>query len=484
MKNSRLKNRQRTYMGTRLRIVVAASIFAAASLLLIVVFNLSEVEETRAFSSGDFRTVASGEWNETSVWETYDGKDWSEAHMPPGEGSYKVLVSAGNELTLSEEMVLSEIIIDEGGRLNIETNTVKLAAMNGKSGITCNGTLSLGTGIIEGEGDLIIGAKATLMTGNENGIDKAGKTGSIQLKGKKEFSKDAQYIFNGSILQNTGNGLPAIMRNLTIDNTSGVQLDQSIFVLDKINLIKGNLITGKYTLTIGTSPIATGEIERVSGAICGKVKRWYGQVNNKNVMFPVSDGSTVNIFTFASGTSEADKGMIEMNFNSGKLEKNSDNPFEARHVVVGIGERGYYTAFLSNGPDECWLKITSALTGSNNENKISWKIDKNTKSQTANNGTTNVPGKIAKTDNIQNIIFGPNPFKENFFVRFYSEAATKAHIQLMNSAGQIVFNDAMEVTEGVNQYEYVPKQILTPGTYVLQVNNTSEIHTLKVVKGN
>jgi len=470
-------------MGTHMRIVVAGSIFAAASLLLIIVFNISDVEDTRAYSTGDFRTVSSGEWNETSIWETYDGKKWNEAPMPPGEGMYKVIVSSGNEITLSDEMVLEEIIIDEKARLNIEANSIRLSKMNGKSSILCNGTLSLGTSIIEGEGDIIIGAKATLLTGNENGINRSGKTGSIQLKGKKEFSKDAIFIYNGTIPQKTGNGLPNILRNLIIDNASNVQMDQSIFIVDKLTLKKGNLITGRYTLTIGTSTMATGEIERISGAICGKVKRWYGAINKNNLLFPLTDGTTINIFSYSSVTPEADKGMVEMNFNFGKIEKNSSNPIEGKNVVVGIGEKGYYTASLSNGPEECSLKITSALTGSNNENKISWKIDKNNNNQ-VNNSVPNTSEKIDKIDNIQNIIFGPNPFTETFFVRFSSETSGLADIQLMNINGQIVYKQPMQIAEGINQFEYVPKQLLPPGTYILQVNNASEIHTIKIVKGN
>lgn len=58
-----------------MRIVIGTSIVAAASLLLIVVFNLSDVKETRAFSSGDYRTISSGDWGQTDIWEVFDGKN-------------------------------------------------------------------------------------------------------------------------------------------------------------------------------------------------------------------------------------------------------------------------------------------------------------------------------------------------------------------------------------------------------------------------
>ena len=483
MSKKKLRNRQRTYMSTQMRIVIGASIFAAASLLLIVVFNLSDVKETRAFSSGDYRTIASGDWSDTETWQVYDGKDWSEAAMPPGTGTQTIVVSEGTELILTEEVAVSNIVIDEGGTLKLETNSVRAMKSNGKGSIVVNGTISFGDAIIEGDADFIAGNKATIMIGSGNGIDRKGESGNIQLKGKKEWSKEARYIFNGSVLQRTGNGLPSILRNLVIDNASGVEMDQSIFVLDELFLNKGNLYTGRYTLTLGTSAIATGEVKREAGAVCGKFKRWYGPANFKDVSFPVSDASSVNVFSFTSELPEYQKGMIELQFHEGSLEMQGKNPFEARQVVVGITEKGYYTALLSNGPEEAWLKITSALSGSNNENKVSWKIGKSKTANTAASGAPKpVPGRVENTEFIQNILVGPNPFKEKFFVRFFSEANTLAHIQLMNGSGQVIYSEQMKVEEGSNQFEYVAKQDLPPGIYVLRISNASEIHTMKVIR--
>ena len=81
-----------------------------------------------------------------------------------------------------------------------------------------------------------------------------------------------------------------------------------------------------------------------------------------------------------------------------------------------------------------------------------------------------------------NIILGPNPFKDTFIVRFLSDEAAIANVQLMNAAGQIVYNEKMDIVEGNNQFEYTSKQDLSPGTYVLQISNHHEIHTMKLVR--
>jgi hypothetical protein len=478
MSKNKLRNRQTAYLSTRMRIVIGASIFAAASLLLIVVFNISDVKESRAFSSGDYRTITSGDWSDNNTWEVYDGENWSSAAMPPGPGVKTIVVSAGNELAVTEEVSLSELIIEEGGNVRLDANSLRLMKTDAKGGILCKGKLDMGTAIIEGDGDFIVEAGATLFIGSDSGIDKKGASGNVQLRGKRVFSKDASYIFNGTIQQHSGNGLPTVLRYLVIQNTSGVELDQSFFVIDTLALRNGILKTGKYVVTVGSSTTAPGYVESFKGAVSGKLKRWYGPSNFKEVVFPVTDTKAVNIFSFTSDVPEFQKGMIELNYHEGSLSNVSSNPFDARQVVVGITEQGYYTALLSNGPEEAWLKITSAVAGADRLNKISWKISKSARSKQ----NTDESVKLASNENIQNIVFGPNPFKDTFFVRFHSDASSLAFVQLMNAGGQLVYNEQMNVYEGSNQFQYKAKSALPPGVYMLRISNTSEIHTMKVIK--
>lgn len=478
MSKNKLRNRQTAYLSTRMRIVIGASIFAAASLLLIVVFNISDVKETRAFSSGDYRTIASGDWSDSNTWEVFDGDNWRTASMPPGPGVSTIVVTSGNELAVTEEVSLTELLIEEGGHVRIDANSLRLMTTDAKGGITCKGKLDMGTAIIEGDGDFIVEQGATLFIGSDSGIDKKGASGNIQLRGKREFSKDATYVFNGTVLQHSGNGLPSVLRYLVFDNSSGVELDQSFFVVDTLTLKKGVVKTGRFVVTVGSSTSSAGFVESANGAISGKLKRWYGPANYKEVSFPVTDMKSVNLFNFSSDVQEFQKGMIEMNYHEGSLSNVSTNPFDARQVVVGITEQGYFTALLSNGPEEAWLKITSAVAGADRLNKISWKISKSTRSKQNNDESV----KLASTENIQNIVFGPNPFKDTFFVRFHSDASSLAFVQLMNAGGQLVYNEQMNVYEGSNQFQYKPKSELPPGVYMLRISNTSEIHTMKVIK--
>lgn len=60
--------------------------------------------------------------------------------MPPDNGNNQVLVTGGHELTLSEDMLISNITVDEDSKLTLEANTIKISKYKNKGGVICNGT--------------------------------------------------------------------------------------------------------------------------------------------------------------------------------------------------------------------------------------------------------------------------------------------------------------------------------------------------------
>ena len=77
--------------------------------------------------------------------------------------------------------------------------------------------------IITGAGTFTLLSGATLGITSTNGITTTttGASGNIQVTGVRTYSTGANYIYNGTAAQNTGNGLPATVSNLTFDNTGG-----------------------------------------------------------------------------------------------------------------------------------------------------------------------------------------------------------------------------------------------------------------------
>ena len=98
--------------------------------------------------------------------------------------------------------------------------------------------------------DSLIGTKAfylnnsaTLGIGSVDGITAGtavGDTvGNILVTGKRTFSTGANYVYDGSSTQVTGDGLPATVNDLTIDNADTVTLFQSTTINGTLYLVAG-----------------------------------------------------------------------------------------------------------------------------------------------------------------------------------------------------------------------------------------------------
>jgi hypothetical protein len=158
-----------------------------------------------------------------------------------------------------------------------------------------NGTLNCRTSnYLRGTGSFILSASATLQIGSANGITASGNTGNIRVTGTRTFSPFANYIYNGTATQVSGNGLPANVSSLTINNVVGVTLTSSTTVSDNLILQNGQLLTGSNSLTLGTSITNTGNLSRTSGYVTGNFIRW---LNNPSSPVLFSVGAAVAKYT-------------------------------------------------------------------------------------------------------------------------------------------------------------------------------------------
>ncbi|MBI2556043.1 MAG: Ig-like domain-containing protein, partial [Planctomycetes bacterium] len=122
---------------------------------------------------------------------------------------------------------------------------------------------------ITGGGTFTLSSGATLGITSTAGITSSGATGNVQVTGTRSFSTGANYTYNGSAAQATGNGLPSTVNNLTINNSSGVTLSASTTVNGTLTLSSGNVITGANTLSISS----TGSVTRTSGHVVGNLQK-------------------------------------------------------------------------------------------------------------------------------------------------------------------------------------------------------------------
>lgn len=77
----------------------------------------------------------------------------------------------------------------------------------------------------------------------------------------------------------------------------------------------------------------------------------------------------------------------------------------------------------------------------------------------------------------------PNPFKDEFNVKFTSSAETEVTVALLNSNGMQVFSDQVQTQGGENEYKFYSNSDLTPGLYFLNIIQDGEVKaTSKVMK--
>lgn len=145
--------------------------------------------------------------------------------------------------------------------------------------LTVSGTLDCGAYSIlnasSGNNTFILNSGATLKIGSPNGISISGAFGNIQVNGSRSFSTGANYVYEGGDGQVTGNGLPAVVNNLTIANTAGaVALNQNETV-NGVLTVNTNATLDFNGSTIGASaaPVLHGtlkmEVTKSGGSFSG-----------------------------------------------------------------------------------------------------------------------------------------------------------------------------------------------------------------------
>ncbi len=110
--------------------------------------------------------------------------------------------------------------------------------------------LVMGTSVLSGSGAFTLANTGTLSLGSPLGIASSGATGNILVSGTRTFGTGAYYIYNGTSAQVTGNGLPQIVSTLTINNSAGASLSDSVTVADTLSLVNGVFNVQGFTLRL------------------------------------------------------------------------------------------------------------------------------------------------------------------------------------------------------------------------------------------
>jgi hypothetical protein len=284
------------------------------NLFLIFGYCLLSSIEVKAQAHGDFRSIATGTFSDVAIWETYNVSTsvWEPALGAP-TGTSSISIQVVHEVTLDDNVVMS-------------TN----------KNFTVNGTVICSTYYIQGTTGctFVLGAGATLSTGNANGILST-TIATIRSFSTNSFHSAANYIFNGSSNQNI-NPSNTTFNHLTIQTTGGASVALSAGKLLTLNgtlTLTSGLFNMFGTLTLAGTPIAGTATNLVTN-------------NNSTLKYVTSQsGQFIPSSVTNLGGLYLDAGANSLiTLNSNLIIANS----QGLHLVNGILHCGSFTVSVSS----------------------------------------------------------------------------------------------------------------------------------------
>jgi autotransporter-associated beta strand protein len=217
-------------------------------------------------------------------------------------------VDAGRTLTIG---------LDDAGRLDLTLAAGGSGLLNGTIYMNSysaagfdrtafiNGDLTIAAaGLITGQNTsrFTLGATGTLRIANTAGITTSGATGAIQVPGTRTYTAGADYVYNGSAAQATGNGLtqntPA---NLTISNNAGVTLSAATTITDLLTMTSGALNMANVNLSVG-GLTGSGNLTHSTGAAGARTLSVTGSLSPAGYTGVISNGTATSVALTKTGT--------------------------------------------------------------------------------------------------------------------------------------------------------------------------------------
>jgi hypothetical protein len=127
------------------------------------------------------------------------------------------------------------------------------------------------TSRLMGPGSFTLNPGATLKIGSPDGIWAAGDVGNIQMSGGRNYSIDANYEYKATVPQIFGDGLPATLNGLTINNPNGFSLSSDYLINGSLNILLGSLDLNGQTITLGNNAALTETAGNTVKGLSGKI---------------------------------------------------------------------------------------------------------------------------------------------------------------------------------------------------------------------
>lgn len=187
-----------------------------------------------------------------------------------GSGNTQVISGTGN-FNLGPVFIKMEV--SSGAVVNLQRSITTLSTGDSVV-VQPNATLIFtGENALSGTGSIFYNdTTSTLKIASVNGITASAAAGHVQTS-TRSFSKKANYYYNGSSAQATGDGLPDSVYKLFLQNPADITLSSQLCVTQQLGLDSGHL----YTTNINRLKLAVGS------SITSQGTNSYGETNVGNL---------------------------------------------------------------------------------------------------------------------------------------------------------------------------------------------------------
>lgn len=216
--------------------------------------------------TGDYRSAGSGTW-QSSVWERYDGTQWTGAAAAPDTSAGKITILNTHNITVDAALIVDELTINGGAQLILDLSSNLRIADGAGEDIVIAGTVRINNGNMLGLGSIVVQPGGMLIYANpvSTGISGAllnngtinWQSGDIFFSAPSTITNDGTFTIssNNEIRFSTGNA-GKIINNGVINKTStGITtftLGDSLINNNNIVLDEGTTITRNPVVTSGT----------------------------------------------------------------------------------------------------------------------------------------------------------------------------------------------------------------------------------------
>ncbi len=176
-------------------------------LIICLVLMVSSV--VTAQTTGDYRSFATGNWNNSAAWERFDGASWiNPAPSAPANTDGIITIQNGHNITINSTVTADQVVVDVGATL---TQTANLSLANGAGDdLVVNGTYDLRANMLAGPGNVLLqaGSQMTITTASLKQFQSASITnnGTINWQdGNIRFDAPNSTLINNGTFTISGN---------------------------------------------------------------------------------------------------------------------------------------------------------------------------------------------------------------------------------------------------------------------------------------